>query len=100
MTYPKSVKEIKNLNEFIRKAREFETDEYWSNILYDCSSANYADWTRKESRLKWKREMIQKYLDYKNNKLEEKWRPNKQQKEDFKNKMNEIEEFCRQNNIW
>lgn len=71
MTYPKSVKEIKNLNEFIRKAREFETDKYWSNILYDCSSANYADWTRKESRLKWKREIIQKYLDYKNNKLNE-----------------------------
>lgn len=71
MNYPKEVKEIKNLNEFIRKAREFETDKYWSNILYDCSSANYADWTRRESRLKWKREMIQKYLDYKNNKLNE-----------------------------
>lgn len=70
MTYPKNVKDVKNLNEFIRKARELETDKYWSNILYDCSSANYADWTRRESRLKWKREMIQKYLNYKN-KVEE-----------------------------
>lgn len=85
MQYPKSVKEIKNLNEFIRKAREFETDKYWSNILYDCSSANYTDWTRKESRLKWKREMIQKYLNYKN-KVEESY--------DFEDYNKRVQDYC------
>lgn len=69
MTYPKDVKEIKNLNEFIRKAKEIETDKYWHDQLSECTLAkNDSWWTRKESPLKWKRQLIQQYLDYKNNK--------------------------------
>ena len=72
MDYPKDVKEIKNLNAFIRKAKELETDKYWQDQLSECTLAkNDSWWSRKESPLKWKRHLIQQYLDYKNNKLNE-----------------------------
>ena len=72
MDYPKDVKEIKNLNAFIRKAKEIESDKYWHDQLSECTLAKDDSWwTRKESPLKWKRHLIQQYLDYKNNKIEE-----------------------------
>ena len=52
---PKNVKEIKNLNEFLRKAIPNETNKYWKEQLKEAQAANYTDWTRRESRLQWKR---------------------------------------------
>lgn len=65
-TLPKNVKEISNLNEFIRKVVKTETSPYWLSQLKEAAAANYVDWTRRESRLQWKRGIIQQYLDYKN----------------------------------
>ena len=64
---PKNVKEIKNTNDFLKKAITNETDKYWSDQLKEALASNYTDWTRRESPLKWRRGIIQQYLDYKNN---------------------------------
>ena len=63
---PKKVTEIQNLNKFLDKAIEQETDKYWKEQLKEAQAASYIDWTRKESRLQWKRRLVQQYLDYKN----------------------------------
>ena len=65
--YPRNVKEIQNLNEFLGKAIEQETNKYWKELLKDAQSANTTEiWTRRQSRLQWKRQIVQQYLDYKN----------------------------------
>lgn len=64
--FPENVKDIKNTNTFLKKAIQNETDKYWSEQLKDALRSNYVYWTRKESPLKWRRRIIQQYLDYKN----------------------------------
>lgn len=84
--FPEDVKDIKNTNTFLKEVIQKETNKYWTEQLKEALRSNYVDWTRKESRLKWRRSIIQQYLDYKNdadtdsdgNKL------TKQQKEYFK----------------
>ena len=63
---PKNVKEIKNMSEFLRKAYEQETNKEWKNRLYDAKTANYTRLDNRRSPLKYKREIVQQYLDYKN----------------------------------
>lgn len=68
--YPQNVKEIKNIREFLRKAIESETNEEWKNRLKDAQSSDYTRISR-QSPLQYKREIIQQYLDYKNNLTDE-----------------------------
>ena len=64
--FPENVKDIKNTNTFLKEVIQKETNKYWTEQLKEALSSNYVDWTRKESRLKWRRSIIQQYLDYKN----------------------------------
>lgn len=63
---PKNVKEIKNMNEFLRKAMESETDKTWKQRLRDAYFSG-SEMIFKESPLKRKRELVGQYLEYKNN---------------------------------
>ena len=63
---PKNVKDIKNLNQFLREITEKETDKYWKDQLMEAKHAGDTDWLRRESPLHWKRRLVQQYLDYKN----------------------------------
>ena len=67
---PKNVKEIKNMNEFLRNAIPLETDKYWKQRLKDAQSAEQRKlgrYTSLRSPLQEKRYIVQQYLDYKNN---------------------------------
>jgi hypothetical protein len=64
---PRNVKEIKNTYTFLEQAIKNETNKYWREQLKEAKRSNYVDWTRRESPLKWRRGIIQQYLDYKNN---------------------------------
>lgn len=62
---PENVKEIKNMNEFLRNAIENETNQYWKNRLKEAQSSNYNRITKNSSPLQYKREVVQQYLDFK-----------------------------------
>ncbi|MEE3413460.1 MAG: GNAT family N-acetyltransferase, partial [Bacteroidales bacterium] len=74
---PKNVKEIKNMSEFLRKTYEQETNKEWKNRLYDAMTANYWRLDKRRSPLKYKREVVQQYLDYKNGVAEDSIETNK-----------------------
>jgi hypothetical protein len=63
---PENVKDIKNMNEFLRKAVENETNHEWKERLKDAKSSNYTRIDNRRTPLQYKREIVQQYLDYKN----------------------------------
>lgn len=67
---PKNVKEIKNMNEFLRKYREIETNQTWKNRLDDAYYSSQLLLGQRnattQSPLAYKRSIVQQYLDYKN----------------------------------
>jgi len=67
---PSNVKEIKNLNAFLRKYSEIETNPTWKKRLHDIYFANTlinGKNASTRSPLARKRDLVQQYLDYKNN---------------------------------
>ena len=64
---PKSIKEIKNMNQFFRDILEQENDKYWKEMLKDAYTCDNNILNPNETPLKRKREIVQQYLDYKNN---------------------------------
>lgn len=70
----KNVKEIPNLRKFIRDAIQTETNKKWVERLKDVDNCDSTMILNKYTTpLKYRREIVQSYLDYKNsNKLEEK----------------------------
>lgn len=64
---PMNVKDIKNMSQFLRDIIPLETDSYWKSMLTDVSQCSYMNILGpNETPLKRKREIVQKYLNYKN----------------------------------
>lgn len=63
-SFPKDIKDIKNMNEFLRKAMEDEADRVWKQRLRDAYFSG-SEMMLKESPLKYKRQLVQQYLNYK-----------------------------------
>lgn len=67
-TLPKNVKEIKNIRKFLRDTIPTETNKEWKERLKDADTCDHSMILNKNtSPLKYRREIIQQYLDYKNN---------------------------------
>lgn len=64
---PKSVKDIKNMNQFFRDIINQEEDKYWREMLKDAYTCDRNILNPNETPLKRKREIVQKYLDKKHN---------------------------------
>ena len=62
---PKNVKDIKNMNKFLRDTMENETDKVWKQRLRDAYFSG-SEMIFRESPLQRKRELVQQYLNYKN----------------------------------
>ena len=88
---PKNVKEIKNLNEFLRNNIKIEKNETWKSRLEGAYTANRNILGQRDavhqSPLSYKRNIIQQYLNYKNRPtIDNKGRNlSKQQQEYFQN---------------